>query len=203
MGFLLELTPGFSLHGWNDFWTKKRRGIHLKHKFNNRKEIYHGRIVNLTVDEITTANGHETIREVFHHPGGAAVVPVLPNGDILLVRQFRYPMQEYLLELPAGKIDSGEAPEVTAARELVEEVGFTAGFLRKIGEFYTTPGFCNEKIHLFLAKDLVASQKTPDFDEEIEVVRHPLGKLLELITEGRIIDAKTIIGIQYLSLNQG
>ena len=99
-------------------------------------------------------------------------------------------------------IDAGEAPEVTAARELVEEVGFTAGVLKKIGEFYTTPGFCNEKIHLYLAKNLIASQKTPDFDEEIEVVRHPLKKLLELIADGRIMDAKTIIGIQYLSLNQ-
>lgn len=86
----------------------------------NRQEVYRGKIVNLIVDEITTGQGIKTVREVFRHPGGAAVVPVLPDGNILLVRQFRYPMQEYLLELPAGRIDDGELPEKTAARSLLK-----------------------------------------------------------------------------------
>ena len=98
---------------------------------NHRKEIYKGRVINLIVDSITTTKGIVTVREVFHHPGGAAVIPVLPN-DVLLVRQFRYPMQESLLEFPAGKIDPGR-PETTAHRELAEEVGYTSGSLRAGG----------------------------------------------------------------------
>jgi ADP-ribose pyrophosphatase len=172
----------------------------IHHTLNDRREIYKGRIVNLTVDEITTASGFKTIREVFHHPGGAAVVPVLPDGKILLVRQFRYPMQEILLELPAGKIDAEESPEVTAARELEEEVGYRAGRLKKILEFYSTPGFCDEKIHLYLAEDLSPCQPGGDHDEEIEVVSIELRDLLELIKNNEITDAKTIIGIQHLAL---
>jgi ADP-ribose pyrophosphatase len=171
-----------------------------RHTLNNRREVYSGRIVNLTVDEITTANGIKTIREVFHHPGGAAVVPVLPDGRILLVKQFRYPMQEILLELPAGKIDPDETPETTAGRELEEEVGYSAGSLRKIREFYSTPGFCDEKIHLYLAEDLQPCKAGGDHDEDIEVAKFSLSELLELINAARILDAKTIIGIQHLAL---
>ncbi len=174
----------------------------LRHSLTNRQEIYKGRIVNLIVDKITTGNGIETIREVFHHPGGAAVVPVLPDGKILLVRQFRYPMQEILLELPAGKIDPGESPEDTAARELEEEVGYTAGCLKKISEFYSTPGFCDERIYLYLAEDLRSCQAEGDRDEELEVVTFTLSELLEMIRVGKISDAKTIIGIQYLALQR-
>ena len=172
----------------------------IQHSLRKRQEIYKGRVVNLTVDEIITANGIETIREVFHHPGGAAVVPILPDGRILLVKQFRYPMRETLLELPAGKIDPGETPEVTAARELEEEVGYSAGKLKKISEFYSTPGFCDEKIHLYLAEDLRPCPIGGDHDEELEVVSFALPELLELIRDTRITDAKTIIGIQYLAL---
>jgi len=175
----------------------------IQHSLNKRQEIYKGCIVNLTVDKITTAKGIETIREVFHHPGGAAVVPVLPDGRILLVKQFRYPMQEILLELPAGKIDLDEAPDVTAARELEEEVGYAAGSLKKISEFYSTPGFCDEKIHLYLAEDLRPCQAGGDHDEELEVVSFSLPELLGLIMNAKITDAKTIIGIQYLALQRG
>ncbi len=164
------------------------------------EEVYRGRIINLKVDQITVSSGIETIREVVQHPGGAAVVPRLDNGDVLLVRQFRYPMQQSLLELPAGKIDWGETPENTAARELQEEVGCVAGRLRKLGEFYTTPGFCDEKLFLFLAEDLRLSQRQPDHDEEIEVVQCSLSNLEAFVATGKIVDAKTIIGIQYLLL---
>jgi len=172
----------------------------FQHSLNKRQEIYKGRIVNLIVDQITTANGIETIREVFHHPGGAAVVPILPNGRILLVKQFRYPMQESLLELPAGKIDHGEAPEITAARELEEETGFSAGSIKRISEFYSTPGFCDEKIYLYLAEDLRPCRAGGDHDEELEVVSFTLPELLEMIRMATITDAKTIIGIQHLAL---
>ena len=122
----------------------------LPHTLIHRKEVYRGRIVNLVVDEITTNQGINTIREVFQHPGGAAVVPVLPGGDVLLVRQFRYPMQEYLLELPAGKIDAGEPPEQTAARELAEEVGYKAGTPHQDCRMLFNPGLLRrEAAHLF------------------------------------------------------
>lgn len=164
------------------------------------KEIYKGRIIDLTVDAITTASGIETVREVIHHTGGVALIPILPNGEILLVKQFRYPMQRSLLELPAGKIDPGEAPETTAARELEEEVGFTAGVLKKLSEFYTSPGFCDEKIFLYLATDLEPSQSMGDDDEEIEIASYTLGELRDLIERAEIVDAKTIIGVQCLLL---
>jgi ADP-ribose pyrophosphatase len=169
---------------------------------NHRKEIYKGRVINLIVDSITTTKGVVTVREVFHHPGGAAVIPVLPNDDVLFVRQFRYPLQESLLEFPAGKIDPGETPETTAHRELAEEVGYTSGSLRKLAEFYTTPGFCDEKLFLYLAEDLRACEKMQDEDEEIEIVRVSLNALPELIRTGEIVDAKTIIGIQHLLLSR-
>jgi ADP-ribose pyrophosphatase len=174
----------------------------VPHTLNQRKEIYRGRVVNLVVDDITTDQGIHTIREVFQHPGGAAVVPVLPGGDVLLVRQFRYPMQEYLLELPAGKIDGGEPPEETAARELGEEVGFKAGRLTKIAECYSTPGFCDEKLHIYVAEELTPVQASGDDDEDLEIVRLTRAELQEHLQHGRFRDAKTIIGIQHLLLQR-
>ena len=172
----------------------------LPHTLNHRKEVYRGRIVNLIVDDITTDHGINTIREVFQHPGGAAVVPVLPEGDVLLVRQFRYPMQEYLLELPAGKIDGGEPPEETATRELAEEVGYKARRLTKIAECYSTPGFCDEKLHIYVAEDLAPTQAVGDDDEELEIVRLTRAEVEEHLQQGRFRDAKTIIGLQHLLL---
>jgi ADP-ribose pyrophosphatase len=176
--------------------------LRIPHTLNHRKEIYRGRIVNLVVDEITTQQGNKAIREVLQHPGGAAVIPVLSNGDVLLVRQFRYPMQEYLLELPAGKIDGGEPPEVTAARELAEEVGYSAGRLTKIAECYTTPGFCDERLHVYLAEDLTPVSRVPDEDEELEIVQLSTDELRQLIEQRKLHDAKTIIGIQHLLLRR-
>jgi ADP-ribose pyrophosphatase len=173
-----------------------------EYQLHERKEIYRGRIVNLMVDSITTGNGVATIREVFQHPGGAAVVPLLPDGTVLLVKQFRYPMGEYLLELPAGKIDNQEPPEETAARELAEEVGFQAGSMKKIAEFYSTPGFCDEILHIYLAADLTPVESHQDDDEEIEIVRLSLPELKKLMEAGQIRDGKTLIGIQYLLLLQ-
>jgi ADP-ribose pyrophosphatase len=174
--------------------------LKLPHTLNHRREVYRGRIVNLVVDDITTDQGINTIREVFQHPGGAAVVPLLPGGDVLLVRQFRYPMQEYLLELPAGKIEGGEAPEETAARELIEEVGHQAARLTKIAECYPTPGFCDEKLHIYLAEGLTPLQAAGDDDEDLEIVRLTRAELQEHLQHGRFRDAKTIIGIQHLLL---
>lgn len=158
-------------------------------------------MIDLTVDRITTASGTQAVREVVVHPGGAAVVPVFSNGDVLLVEQFRYPMRRSLLELPAGRIDPGESPEETAARELEEEVGFRAGKLEKLAAFYTTPGFCNELLHLFLARDLESGGRAGDEDEELSVHRYSPTQLEKLIRLGKIVDAKTLIGLHYLLAN--
>lgn len=158
-------------------------------------------MIDLTVDRITTSSGTQAVREVVVHPGGAAVVPVYSNGDVLLVEQFRYPMQQSLLELPAGRIDPGEFPEETAARELEEEVGFRAGRLEKLAAFYTTPGFCSELLHLFLARDLEPCQRAGDEDEELSVHRYAPEQLEKLIRLGKIVDAKTLIGLHLLLAN--
>ena len=158
-------------------------------------------MINLTVDRITTASGIQAVREVVEHPGGAAVLPVFSNGDVLLVEQFRYPMRQSLLELPAGKIDPGELPEETAARELEEEVGFRAGRLEKLAAFYTTPGFCTELLHLFLARDLQPGRRAGDEDEDLSVHRYSPNELDGLVRLGKIIDAKTLIGLHLLLAN--
>ncbi len=172
-----------------------------RYRLNHSQTLYRGRVIDLTVDRITTASGTQAVREVVVHPGGAAVVPVFSNGDVLLVEQFRYPMQQSLLELPAGKIDPGESPEETAARELQEEVGFRAGRLEKLVEFYTTPGFCNELLHLFLATDLKPGRRAGDEDEELSVHRYSPKQLEKLIGLGKIVDAKTLIGLHLLLAN--
>ena len=160
-------------------------------------------MINLTVDRITTASGIQAVREVVKHPGGAAVLPVFSNGDVLLVEQFRYPMRQSLLELPAGKIDPGELPEETAARELEEEVGFRAGRLEKLAAFYTTPGFCTELLHLFLARDLQPGRRAGDEDEDLSVHRYSPNELDGLVRLGKIVDAKTLIGLHLLLANPG
>ena len=186
--------------------AKKRGGpspqqeaaLNEHYRLNHSRTVYRGRVIDLTVDRITTASGTQAVREVAMHPGGAAVVPVLSNGDVLLVEQFRYPIRQSLLELPAGKVDPGETPEETAARELEEEVGFRAGRLEKLAAFYTTPGFCNELLHLFLARDLEPGSRAGDEDEELSVHRYSPEQLEKLIRSGRIVDAKTLIGLHLL-----
>ena len=177
---------------------RQEAALNEHYRLNHSRTVYRGRVIDLTVDRITTASGTEAVREVVVHPGGAAVVPVFSNGDVLLVEQFRYPMQQSLLELPAGRIDPGESPEETAARELEEEVGFRAGRLEKLAAFYTTPGFCNELLHLFLARDLEPGGRAGDEDEELSVHRYSRRQLEKLIRSGRIVDAKTLIGLHLL-----
>lgn len=180
---------------------KKEVALNDRFRLDRRDTVYQGRVIDLTVDRITTASGTPAVREVVVHPGGAAVLPVLSNGDVLLVEQFRYPMRRPLLELPAGKIDPGESPEETAARELEEEVGFRAGRLEKLAAFYTTPGFCTELLHLFLARDLQPGRSGGDEDEELSVHRYSPREVERLVRSGKIVDAKTLIGLHFLMAN--
>jgi ADP-ribose pyrophosphatase len=159
------------------------------------KEIYNGKIVRLNVDRIRLESGVEAIREVVIHPGGVVAVPILDDGRILLIRQFRYPLQKFILELPAGKLDSGKSLRDTIAAELIEETGFEAGRLEYEYSFYTTPGISNEVIHLFTAAELKAVPRQFQEGEHIIVEPYTLKECLEKIGKGEIADAKTILGI--------
>ena len=157
-----------------------------------RREVYDGRVVQLHVDEVELSNGKRTTREVVEHAGAVVMLPIDQSGEALLVRQYRYPISQDLLEAPAGGIDPGEAPEQAAQRELQEEIGYRAGRLDSLGEFWTAPGFCTEYMYAYLARDLSPSSLAPDEDEEIVVERHSLDSIRAMIRDGRIVDAKTI-----------
>lgn len=158
------------------------------------KEIFRGRVFDVTVD--TIREGDKTYqRETVHHPGSAVIVPIFADDTIALVRQYRHPAVRYLLEVPAGTLNHGEAPEEGAARELEEELGYSAGSMEKLSEFFVTPGFCEEKMWVYLATELVQGRQRLEEDEILEVVRLPISEALEMITSGEIQDAKTIIGL--------
>ncbi len=158
------------------------------------KEIFRGRVFDVTID--TIREGNKTYqREVVHHPGSAVIIPIFDDGTIALVRQYRHPAVRYLLEAPAGTLNRGEAPEEGAARELEEELGYVASRLEKLTEFFVSPGFCEEKMWVYLATEMTKTQQQLDDDEIVEVVRIPFSQALNMITTGEIDDAKTIIGI--------
>jgi len=158
------------------------------------EKVFAGRIFDVTVD--TVREGDVTyIREVVHHPGSAVILPAFDDGTIALVRQYRHPAVKYLLELPAGTLNDKERPEEGAARELEEELGVVAGKLEKLSEFFVSPGFCEEKMWLYLATELRETAQRLEEDEKIEVVRVPVGQALQMISDGEIEDAKTIIGL--------
>jgi len=160
--------------------------------------IYQGKILNLRRDTVILPDGRSALREIVEHQGAVAVLAVTAAQEVLLVRQFRKPVEEALWELPAGKLEVGEEPAGCAKRELLEETGYTAANLTKLYEFYTTPGFSNEKMYLYLASGLTPGAAKPDADEFLNVKAFPLPELLAALRDGRIKDGKTIIGLLYL-----
>jgi len=167
----------------------------------SHEEIYRGKIVTLEVDAIRQASGRTTIREVVHHPGGVTAVPVLDDGRLLLIRQFRYPIGKFILELPAGKLDSGQPPLETMARELEEETGYRAAKLTHVFSFYTTPGISDELIHFFIARGLSRSAQRLEEGEHITVEAFSPDECQEKIRTGEISDGKTILGILWYRIN--
>ena|SRR5689334_9149608 len=163
-------------------------------EFIDSKKVFSGRVFEVSVDTVREAD-HTYIREVVHHPGSAVILPAFDDGTVGFVRQYRHPAVKYLLELPAGTLNDRERPEAGAARELEEELGIVAGRLEKLAEFFVSPGFCEEKMWLYLATDFAPTAQKLDDDEMIEIVRLPIERALQMITDGEIEDAKTIIGL--------
>jgi ADP-ribose pyrophosphatase len=163
-------------------------------KILSSQKVFDGRIFNVTVD--TVREGEVTYqREVVHHGGSAVIIPIFDDGTVVLVKQYRHPAVRYLLEAPAGTLAKGERPEAGAARELHEELGVVAARLEKLSEFFVSPGFCEEKMWVFLATELSQGPQALEDDEILEVARLPIEEALEMITSGEIQDAKTIIGL--------
>ncbi|MCT4565231.1 MAG: NUDIX hydrolase [Maledivibacter sp.] len=161
-------------------------------------KIYQGKIINLRIDTVELPEQKYSKREIVEHPGAVAVIAVTQDNKIVMVRQYRKSVEEYLLEVPAGKLEMGEKPVECAKRELLEETGFKTNNIEYLFKFYTSPGFSNEIISLFIAKDLVADVAQPDEDEYIEIEKYGVDELLEKIYKEEIKDAKTIISILYV-----
>ena len=173
----------------------------MNFKVNKSDAVYYGRVIDLKVDEIEYENGVVGIREVAVHPGGAVVIPMKDDGKVVLVKQFRYPLQKTILEFPAGKLDKDEDPLVCAVRELEEETGYKSNNIIKLGAIYSTPGFCTEILHVFLAKDLQAGNHNRDDGEYgMEVLEYSLDEIEKMIQSGDLMDAKSICAVKMVEL---
>ena len=157
--------------------------------------IYDGRAVKLRVDTVKMASGRETTREIVEHSDCVAIIAIDANDNVLLVNQFRKPVEKELLEIPAGGIEAGEDPVMTVHREMREETGYLPRKVERLGGFYSTPGYCTEYLYLYLATDLIPSQLHAEDTESIRLVRVPIGQIRSLITSGSICDAKSIAGL--------
>jgi len=165
--------------------------------------VKRGFAVQVRTERVALANGHEVLLDIVAHPGAAAVVPFASERDVLLIRQYRHAAGGSLLEVPAGKLEAGELPERCAARELEEEAGRRAGRLVPLGSIWTTPGFCDERIHLFAAFDLEPVPRRPQEDEVIEVVETSLEEALELVWRGELCDAKSALALLHAARHLG
>ena len=167
---------------------------HFEKKLDSR-EIYAGRILHVTCDTVELENGKQSLREVVHHPGGVGIVPMTEDGQVYMVRQFRYPFGRELLEIPAGKLEKGEDPELCGRRELREECGLEAGVFQPLGTVYPSVGYDTEVIHLYLATDLHPVAACPDEDEFLSLETWKLQDLAEQVMDNKICDAKTVAAV--------
>ena len=156
---------------------------------------YEGRTVSVRSERVALPNGHQVELDVVRHPGAAAVVPLDADGSLLMVRQYRHTVGGWLLEVPAGKLSPGEEPAACAHRELEEEAGVRATTLRELGSIFVSPGFCDERIWLFLATDLVPSEQRLEADEVLAVERLPLAEAERRAVDGELVDAKSTVAI--------
>ncbi len=173
----------------------------------DQRVIYQGKILTLRQDTVRLENGRTASREVVEHPGGVCILPLEDDGTVYTVRQFRYPFGRVVEELPAGKLDGSEEPRAAAERELSEEIGMQAGEMIYLGELLMSPGFCDEVLHMYLAKELCHGAQHPDEDEFLEVERIPFPVLINRVMAGELTDAKTVATVlkakEYLKDGEG
>lgn len=167
------------------------------------RSAYRGEWLEVFVEEVQLPNGHQIELDIIRHPGASAVVPFVSDEDILLIRQYRHAAGGTIYEVPAGKLDAGEEPEVCAARELEEEAGKRAGRLEKLGAIWTTPGFTDERIHLFAAYQLETVPQRLESDEVIELIEMPLRAALDLVWSGELSDAKSALALVHAGRQNG
>ncbi|MFC4404287.1 NUDIX hydrolase [Gracilibacillus xinjiangensis] len=174
--------------------------MNFEEKTIRSKKIYNGRIINLQLDEVTLPNGKTSTREIIKHPGAVAIIAVTENNKIIFVKQYRKALEKELVEIPAGKLEEGESPEVTAIRELEEETGFTTDVLKYVTSFYTSPGFADEIIYLYETTNLkkLGEKKALDEDEFVELMELSITEAEKLMESEHIHDAKTAFAIQYI-----
>ena len=165
-----------------------------------KQPIYKGKIIELSVETVTLPNGAMADVELIAHPGAAAVVPFKDDRTVIMIRQYRHAVGGYIYEIPAGKLQPGEDPRDCAKREVEEEIGYKVDTLEPLVSFLTTPGFTNEIIHIFSGKDLTPGTQNLGADEVLEIMELPLARTMDLIKNGTINDAKTIIGLQTVYL---
>ena len=167
-----------------------------------KTKIYQGKIIDLSVETVTLPNGATAELELITHPGASAVVPLKDNKTVVMIRQYRHAVGGYIYEIPAGKLHFGEDPRDCAMREVEEEIGYKIGNLEPLLSFFTTPGFTDEIIHIYLGENLTLGTQDLGEDEVLEVIEMPLTMTIELIKDGSIKEGKTIIGLQaaYLKL---
>ena len=170
----------------------------LKETQKSSEKVFSGKLIDLYFDHIELPNGKSSTREWIKHPGAVCIVPILPNGNLCLIRQYRYGPRAEFIEIPAGKLDVGEDPLVCAKRELEEEIGYIAGKFTFLTNIHPAIGFSNEKMWVYLAEDLILSKQNLDQDEFLELYPIPVKKAIDLIYEGKITDVKTVIGILWL-----
>ena len=166
------------------------------------RRIHDGRIISVREDSVTLHDGRSALREVVEHADVVAIVPMDADDNVFLVRQYRLPAGESLLEVPAGGVDEGESIEAAAQRELREETGYRAGRLERLSGFFVSPGYCTEFIHVFLAMDLIEDPIDGDEDEDISLERVPMSEAVRLIEGGGIKDGKSIIGLLFVAHNR-
>ncbi|PLS15376.1 ADP-ribose pyrophosphatase [Bacillus sp. M6-12] len=168
------------------------------------EKIYDGKVISLQVDEVLLPDGNRSKREIIKHPGAVAVIAVTPENKIVMVEQYRKALERSIIEIPAGKLEKGEEPVACAHRELEEETGYVSESMNHVASFYTSPGFADELIHVFLAEDLKKKEDaaSADADEFVEVMELSLQEAIDYMNRQKIYDAKTAFAVQYLQLRE-
>jgi ADP-ribose pyrophosphatase len=177
---------------------------HLVEKTIRKEKIFNGKVVQLYVEDVQLPNGKTSKREVIKHPGAVAIIPITKEGKLVLVRQYRKALERVLIEIPAGKLEKGEEPLATAQRELEEETGYRAQSMHHIVSFYTSPGFADELIHLYMAEGLEKLEDAASLDEDefVDILEVTLEEAMEMLEKREIYDAKTAYALQYLQLRR-